>query len=212
MHQITPSVVKQPAQHLSLPSKAATAATLDPVVASSEGATSGHISRPPAMLAAPALPDHALQIAAHNRPGRLGRTSLGLPQQEPQEQITEAVHGNRDSLGGTQGAVTGLTHLALRKHEEAMQLAAAATRLSAGLTHSEDTQALGLQVLPCSCIQSGPFCSSSTGENTVGSLLQPAHARQHVSASIKRNNRYSVGILKSLPARQLCSGAASPRG
>ena len=148
-----PSVIKQPAQRSSLPSKAATAASLDPIVASSEGATSGHINRPPAMLAPPALPDRALQSAAHNRPGKLGRTSLGLPQQEPQEQLAKAVHGNRDSLGGTQGAVTGLTHLALQKHEEAIQLAAAATRLSAGLTHSEDTQALGLQVLLCSCVQ-----------------------------------------------------------
>ena len=53
----------------------------------------------------------------------------------------------RESLGGTQGAITGLTHLALQKHNAALPAASAIDPGTSGLTN--DSQGLGMQARPC---------------------------------------------------------------
>ena len=72
-----------------------------------------------------------------------GRHSLQakLPQPPPAAAGVEEVgsHG-RESLGGTQGAITGLTHMALQKHNEAVP------SNDVGTGSANDTQGLGMQV------------------------------------------------------------------
>ena len=51
-------------------------------------------------------------------------------------------HG-RESLGGTQGAITGLTHMALQKHNDAMPAASAGAAV--------ESQGLGMQACSSCC-------------------------------------------------------------
>lgn len=53
--------------------------------------------------------------------------------------VGEVLHG-RESLGGTQGAITGLTHMALQKHTDALPAASAGGPV--------ESQGLGMQVGP----------------------------------------------------------------
>ena len=86
----------------------------------------------------------------------------------------------RESLGGTQGAVAGLTHLSLQRHDEAMQQAAAA---HSGLMPSEDTQALGLQVtyLLAFYLASQISSDSPGAKLLVAALLQPFCVAEEMS-------------------------------
>lgn len=161
----TSSPAKQTAQQLSPPSKSAALVPAPAVAtihnAGKQASASEHTNRPAGIAAAQAVgmsavPGHMQQVNRQRQSGLQGRSSLPLqPKQQSMQpaepdllhqQKVQAAPGNRESLGGTQGAVTGLTHLALQKHDEAMQLADAANRLSDGVMPSEDTQALGLQV------------------------------------------------------------------
>lgn len=56
--------------------------------------------------------------------------------------VEDEPHG-RESLGGTQGAITGLTHMALQKHNDAMPAASAGA--------SVESQGLGMQACSCYC-------------------------------------------------------------
>lgn len=157
---------KQTAQRTSLPARDATAALGGRAGHSAAKQPAGNApsTRPTAVAAAmvagtSTAPPQAMQGGSHRKAGMQSRSSvasqLQQPQQQgvqpvepvlPQRQSAEAAIGNRESVSGTQGAVTSLTHLALQKHDEAMQFAAAASRLYAGPMPSEDTQALGLEV------------------------------------------------------------------
>lgn len=61
-------------------------------------------------------------------------------------------HG-RESLGGTQGAVTGLTHMALQKHNNAMPAASAGA--------SAESQGLGMQARSSLSVASQQPCSGT---------------------------------------------------
>lgn len=54
------------------------------------------------------------------------------------------VRRDRESLGGTQGAITGLAHMALQRHDQAVQLPTASADHSAG--YGLDSQQMALQV------------------------------------------------------------------
>lgn len=150
--------------------KPSSAAALQPDDAARTGASAA-----PAAAAAesPAVPLNYMNTISHKH-SRLRKSSLGKQQQaaalqladlahEQQQQDTtgqpESTSKNRDSLGGTQGAVTGLTHMALQKHNEAVQLAGRGMSLSTGVLPSEDTQMLGMQASIESCIQSWSPCT-----------------------------------------------------
>lgn len=59
-------------------------------------------------------------------------------------------HG-RESLGGTQGAITGLTHMALQKHNDAMPAASAGA--------SVESHGLGMQACSSLSVVSQQPCS-----------------------------------------------------
>lgn len=76
------------------------------------------------------------------RPSRGQTLQASLPQASAADldaaSAKEDEQHGRESLGGTQGAVTGLTHMALQKHNNAMPAASAGA--------SVESQGLGMQV------------------------------------------------------------------
>lgn len=89
------------------------------------------------------------------RPSRGQTLPASLPQASAAEldaatAMEDEQHG-RESLGGTQGAITGLTHMALQKHNDAIPAASAGA--------SVESQGLGMQACSSLSVSSQQPCS-----------------------------------------------------